>query len=43
MVVMCNILIHHYFGISETVAWKTIEEDFLPLKTQVEAILLKHD
>ena len=43
MISMRNILIHNYFGVSETVIWKTIEEDLETLKSQIQTILQKFD
>src|SRR5690606_29383607 len=36
MVGMRNIVIHNYFGVDETVIWRTIEEELPPLKNAIE-------
>lgn len=39
MVGMRNIVIHNYFGVDETVIWRTIQEDLPPLKRDLTLML----
>lgn len=34
-----NILIHEYFGVDDSIVWKTAKEDILPLKAIFEKII----
>jgi len=36
---MRNVLAHEYFGVSLNIVWKTIQEELLPLVTQLRSIL----
>jgi len=38
---MRNVLEHEYFGINENIVWDTIQDDLLPLVTQLKSILEK--
>ncbi len=35
---MRNKIIHEYFGVDEEILWKTIQEDLLTFKNQIDAI-----
>lgn len=39
MISMRNKILHEYFGVDMEILWKTIKEDLLPLKKQIEKIL----
>ncbi|CUS03026.2 conserved protein of unknown function [Candidatus Promineifilum breve] len=39
MVGMRNIVIHNYFGVDETVVWRTVQEDLPSLKRAINAML----
>lgn len=36
---MRNVVIHNYAGVDETVIWRTVQEDLLPLKRSIKRIL----
>ena len=36
---MRNILVHHYFQIDPDQVWKVVEQDLLPLRQRVQAVL----
>jgi uncharacterized protein with HEPN domain len=38
---MRNVLAHEYFGINENIVWDTIQNDLLPLVTQLKSVLEK--
>jgi uncharacterized protein with HEPN domain len=38
---MRNRLVHNYFDVNVDVVWNTIKEDLLPLKQQVDMVLLE--
>lgn len=39
MIGMRNKILHEYFGVDETILWKTIQEDLPPLRTLVATLL----
>lgn len=36
---MRNVVIHNYSGVDETVIWRTVQEDLIPLKRSIKRIL----
>lgn len=39
MIGMRNVVIHSYFGVDETVIWRTVQEDLPPLKQSIQLML----
>lgn len=39
---MRNLLAHEYFGINDKIVWDTIQDDLVPLATQLKSLLPKH-
>lgn len=43
MIGMRNVVIHNYFGVDETVIWRTVQEDLPPLQREVAQIVAKFE
>lgn len=40
---MRNRIVHEYFGVDETILWQTIQDDLVPLRIHIAAILAEFE